>query len=439
MNKTVLILVIFLSWSNTFAQDHENLKLYYPDQIEWPLEINVDVHVMQCTPKDPRNFTPADTAQIHEIFKLVNQMYNHLEPPTLKVPGVPFYDASRIWFRVHKIHFHVDSLGWLAEWIEPAGQLKIEKYEPAQKTFQVKGKTFRNYKRPDGVLLEYKSGRTQKLTYDTSWLENNISYIRVKEAIDSAGINRLGYYAKRDDNCARSNYEKYGAGDIYHMHVFLTQSIVSNIVFGCGPSKDYLNLTNAWKSDNWVTAQLLAHELGHCLGLSHTNSPQFPDLPRKDQFGWLACDTISVSNNIMGYNICRNYLSPMQMGSVHRMFQTREDHIRLTTAHTYDSKKIYRVKRNRELDKNMVINGNLLVQKNAVFKIKRELFIHAQTRIILEEGAVIEVDGGRLTVLDKGTNTNIIYCKKYGSKKMPKKKGEIKTTNHGKITGLQTP
>ena len=74
------------------------------------------------------------------------------------------------------------------------------------------------------------------------------------------------------------------------IHIFYTGSTVAKPAFGCGPSPYFLNVSRVLFNGGYATAQLTAHELGHCLGLRHTNVPQFDDLPPSDKFGWINCD-----------------------------------------------------------------------------------------------------------------------------------------------------
>ena len=114
---------------------------------------------------------PADTPRIHHFFDLVNQMYNTLDTSVgLKVPDIPYFHESMIRFKLRKVHFHVDSTGWNAQWLEPTALAKILKYDAATHTFAVTGKGYRNYKRLEGVYLEYKNKKGLTLTYDTSFM-----------------------------------------------------------------------------------------------------------------------------------------------------------------------------------------------------------------------------------------------------------------------------
>ena len=133
--------------------------------------------------------------------------------------------------------------------------------------------------------------------------------------------------------------------------------------FGCGPSPFYLNVSKFLENGRYATAQLTAHELGHCIGLRHTNTPQFSDLPRKDKFGWVNCNSKDVSNNIMGYNLCRNYLSPMQIGHIHQRYSTINE-LSLTTNNLMSNSYEIIIKKNTNWGKNILSKGTIIVKKN---------------------------------------------------------------------------
>lgn len=423
------------------AQRSEDLSDYYPDKTYWPLEINLVVHVLQYSEDNPQNFTKYDTADIHELFKLVNQMYNHFEKPTLKVPGVPFYSGSKINFHVQGCYFHVDSVGWKIDWYEPKALEKIISYNKAQNLFTLKGKTlaFYNKKRREGMHLHYRNGKGMRLTTDTAYIKDGIVYFIPNEHPDTTGMESIGYNNLVNKNCSMDNYEKYARNIPNAINVFLTHSTTGTIMFGCGPSRNFLNMSNVYKSHTWAAAQLISHEIGHCIGLSHTDSPQFSDLPKHDRFGWLNCDTIDVSNNIMGYNICRSYLSPMQIASVHRTYSTRVDYINMTVGQgrVYNPSHSIVLDSSLVMGRNLRVDGDIHIKRGCTFTIKGAVTILPETKIIIEDRASLVIDGGSLSVIDNKENKNVLYCRRYGSKKKPKKKGTIKTLNNGKIVGLQ--
>ncbi|MFZ4454761.1 MAG: hypothetical protein ACOYOT_00920 [Bacteroidales bacterium] len=81
---------------------------------------------------------------------------------------------------------------------------------------------------------------------------------------------------------------------------------------------DYINNPNHTPA---IDAELIAHELGHCLGLFHTRQPdELSDTYYPDQNYF--CDCLSVancSNNLMSASNSNRYISPMQMGKMRRL------------------------------------------------------------------------------------------------------------------------
>ena len=170
----------------------------------------------------------------------------------------------------------------------------------------------------------------------------NDSRIRVK---------LMGIYFHDNDNfylsneiCGSSLYDNFGINKTSELNVFFYQHPTAN--GGCGPSPFYLNMLSS--PLNWATSQGLAHELGHCIGLAHTfacggttcyEGDNLPDTYTPDcNTAFVDCgvnavpscgNAIGISNNLMGYNKCRSYLSPLQMAIMHKNSITDINHRRL--------------------------------------------------------------------------------------------------------------
>ena len=165
-------------------------------------------------------------------------------------------------------------------------------------------------------------------------------------------------------------------------------------------SSAYLENDGPW---TWAE-QLLLHEAGHTLGLSHpfvgsSECSQFPDLycsydddcnPENGSIG--GGDTVpNCSNNVMSYGIQRDWLSPKQMAFLRRNLS------------------IGRPAKWARYDHNIVLNsidttwsgGAFVLRKDLTIPTGSKLTIRFTTslnlldgaRIIVERGAILEIDG----------------------------------------------
>jgi hypothetical protein len=164
----------------------------------------------------------------------------------------------------------------------------------------------------------------------------------------------------------------------------------------------------------WGGVDLLAHELGHCLGLLHTNPDSYND-PCVQDFQvegpgvWEAnglCDPVldsTSSNNIMGYHYaCCKYLSPRQLARCHQNLR----HSFLFYTLTPGSQQVVRTTQaNAELNitqheawtMNRFMKGNIRVKTDKTLTIKCTVAMTKNARIIVEPGGQLILDGGTIT------------------------------------------
>ena len=408
------------------------------------LEIKVWVHVLQQSAETPKNISKDSSYFIVEQFQWINKIYRNLKPPSRKNSNNerPNIKDSRIQFLVDTISYHIDSVGWERMEIvmekDTNRWLEILEINADSNSITIKG--VKNNFRPIFDSLKIFGTNSNNGILHTSKAKkdgkNTVIYIKETLNVSEGRVGVISYFKKVDKNCNKDNWIKFTNENKEFLHVFYTGASSSVPAFGCGPSPFYLNISKFLHNGRYATAQLTAHELGHCIGLRHTNTPQFSDLPRKDKFGWVNCNSNNVSNNIMGYNLCRNYLSPLQIGHIHYRYSTINE-LSLTTNNLMSNSSKIVIKKNTNWDKNILSKGTVIIRKNKTLTVSKNLLIPKNGVIILEKNSKIVVDGGRIYSPSKSWNGIIRKAGKVQNKNWRCRKkinNQVILLNNGEIS-----
>ncbi len=383
IQSSALVVVVLLFHVVSFGQaDFEKLKDYIPFE-NTSLEthpiitIKVHLHVIQQLEDNPQNITKDNKEYIEKQFEWINAMYSKFSNPTLLPESgeVPFIPDSRIRFRVDTVQFHVDASDWdrirTVLHLSGGAPWEIDTIDLIRNEIGIKGNLVNRFApNLDSITVIKSSGNNGIYSLISKRQIGGITFLKIKEKLVSqVGDGRLTFFKKHDVNCSQDIWKKYTNSDKNALHVFYTGSSSVKNSFGCGPSPFFLNVSNIDQKQGYAVALLSGHELGHCLGLSHTNYPQFSDLPKKDKFGWIDCNSSNTSNNIMGYNKCRRYLSPLQVAHIHKRYTTDTVLIKTTIANEYDTSYTIEVWDDTYWNKAMMVKGDIVVRKRTVLTI----------------------------------------------------------------------
>lgn len=120
--------------------------------------------------------------------------------------------------------------------------------------------------------------------------------------------------------------------------------------------------------------------------------------------------------------MCRNYLSPKQIGFVHQLYTTNESRIQLTNANKFVDTAAIKIWGEVHWDKPMVVRQDIVVKRGQTLVINQPLHMAANAGIYVEAKAKLVVNG-RIYNCFGDEWEGIILCKSYLKRhKMPCKK-----------------
>jgi hypothetical protein len=451
MKSNTLLGFILLFHIVSFGQsDFEKIKDYIPFEntslATHPIiTIKVHVHVIQRYEGNPQNITENNKEYIEKQFEWINGMYSRFSNPTLLPESgkVPFIPDSRIRFRLDTIQFHIDASDWdrIRTVLHMSGGApwEIDTIDLTRNEIGIKGNIVNRFAPGlDSITVIKSSGNNGVYSLVSKRQKDGVTFLKIQgKLVSQVGDGRLTFFKKHDVNCSQDIWKKYTDSDKNALHVFYTGSSRVKTSFGCGPSPFFLNVSNIDEKQGYAVSLLSGHELGHCLGLNHTNYPQFSDLPKTDKFGWIDCNSINTSNNIMGYNKCRRYLSPLQVGYIHKRYTTDTILIKTTIANEYDTSYNVEVWDDTEWNKAMMVKGDVVVRKRTVLTINSNVNMACGATIYIEKKAKLIIDGATVTNHFGDQWGGVVICKSYERKmrspKKKEKKGELILKNGGKL------
>ena len=195
--------------------------------------------------------------------------------------------------------------------------------------------------------------------------------------------------------------------NIFYFNVYDPNTSLKTGSAGCGP-QSFVNMRNS----DLIGAGLLAHELGHVLNLDHTfagcGDDGLDDTYHPDpNMGWNNCGAnqsysecgggTGISNNIMGYNHCRRYLSPKQLALMHHHKTANDQKRKYLTCDTHSFNTDVTILADATWESRKVIDGNLTVKAGKTLMVKCMVYMKPSSKIVVEPNARLIIDGGILT------------------------------------------
>lgn len=147
--------------------------------------------------------------------------------------------------------------------------------------------------------------------------------------------------------------------------------------------------------DAWSAAGILAHELGHCFGLKHSDLDQCNDEVTENHTGvWDSC------NNVMSYNNSQKAWTPCQLGYAHYYLNNAGYDLvdkSIYCSKNPDSTIIIQSGQHIVWNSSRSLISDVIIEPNASLTIKCKIRMPSSAKIIVKQKGRLIVDDGQIT------------------------------------------